>query len=189
MILPFTEYLSNKDLYTFLLRISTSIFLKLKLSFVMKSNSDKSHLLNIGNINFLVGSKYKVIISDSCDIYVEYIFFNVFSFLFVESSSSSSESFINNFDSWSKFGNNFRRPPNANSILFFSKNISDEYKLKLSFGFINIFTIFFKTVIFFVTKSFTFLFFEFAIRHFIIEIYSINNFGLNLFSVIIIFSK
>ena len=155
----------------------------------MKSNSDKSHLFIIGITNFFVGSKYKVIISESCVIKVEYIFFNIFSFLLVESPSSSSESFINNFDSCSKFGNNFRRPPNANSILFFNKNISDEYRLKLCLGFINILTIFFKTVIFFVTKSFTFLLFEFAIRHFIIEIYSINNFGLNLFSVIIFFSK
>ena len=137
---------------------------------------------------FLVGSIYKLIISESLVINVEYIFLNIFSSLFNERSSSP-ESLINNFESCSKFGNNFNNPPKANSILFLNKNISEEYKLKLCPGFINIFIICFKTEIFLLTNFLTFSLLEFAMRLFIIDIYSINNFGLNLFSVIIFFYK
>ena len=53
----------------------------------------------MGITNFLVGSKYNVIVSKSeLGIKVEYILVNVFSFLFAKKSSSV-ESFINNFDS------------------------------------------------------------------------------------------
>ena len=55
---------------------------------------------------FLVGSIYKLIISESLVINVEYIFLDIFSSLFNERSSSA-ESLINNLESCSKFGNNF----------------------------------------------------------------------------------
>ena len=131
----------------------------------------------------------KVILSkESFEMKVEYILVNIFSFLFGKKSSSS-HPFNNNFDCCSRFGNNFNSPPKANSILFFRRNISEEYKLEICLESIRIFIICFKVVIFLEIKSLTFSLFEFAIRHFKIEIYSINNFGLNLFSTISCFSK
>ena len=87
------------------------------------------------------------------------------------------------------FGSKYNSPPNAHSILFFNKNISDENKLKFCFGSVNIFIIAFNVEILLFINAITFLLFELAIRHFIIDIYSVNNLGLNLFSIISFFSK